>query len=99
MTKRPVYVCPHCKTRVPFGTETQPPPSRCPGCNFRLGVPSTLESFRMLLPANLVCPECQHRFVVARFTSKRVKSPNRCACLKCSSVVEVPDDPFDPQPE
>jgi DNA-directed RNA polymerase subunit RPC12/RpoP len=37
-----MYVCPQCKTRIPFGTETKPPPSRCPSCQRRLWIPTTL---------------------------------------------------------
>ena len=44
-----MYVCPKCKTRIPFGTETKPPPSECPGCGRRLGIPTTLKN----LPPNL----------------------------------------------
>src|SRR5262245_46793385 len=40
---RSVYVCPQCTTRVPVGTETKPPPSRCPSCQRPLGIPTTLE--------------------------------------------------------
>src|SRR5437879_9345298 len=40
--QRLVYVCPHCKTRIPFGTETYPPPSKCPGCQHRLDIPTVM---------------------------------------------------------
>ncbi|QDV36037.1 hypothetical protein ElP_39470 [Tautonia plasticadhaerens] len=39
---QPMYVCPQCKARIPFGTERQPPPARCPGCRRRLSIPTTL---------------------------------------------------------
>jgi DNA-directed RNA polymerase subunit RPC12/RpoP len=44
-----MYVCPQCKTRFPFGTETKPPPTRCPRCERRLWIPTTL----MKLPGGL----------------------------------------------
>jgi hypothetical protein len=31
---RSEYVCPRCKTRIPFGTTTEPPPTRCPVRNW-----------------------------------------------------------------
>ena len=40
---RTMYVCPKCKTRIPFGTETKPPPRKCPGCGRRLGIPTTMK--------------------------------------------------------
>jgi len=39
----PAYVCPGCKTRILFGTKTQPPPARCPDCNRRLWIPTALD--------------------------------------------------------
>jgi DNA-directed RNA polymerase subunit RPC12/RpoP len=41
---RSVYVCPRCKTRIPFGTETKAPPRRCPSCQRRLSIPRALAS-------------------------------------------------------
>ena len=37
-----MYICPQCKTRIPFGTETTPALTRCPGCQRRLSIPSTI---------------------------------------------------------
>jgi DNA-directed RNA polymerase subunit RPC12/RpoP len=44
-----MYVCPKCKTRIPFGTQTKPPPRKCPGCGRRLGIPTTMKE----LPASI----------------------------------------------
>ena len=44
----PIYGCPHCKTRIPFGTETKRASSRCPGCKHLLFIQSTMESVRTL---------------------------------------------------
>ena len=46
-----VYVCPKCKTRIPFGTETKPPPGRCPGCGRRLWIPTTRKTIGALTGA------------------------------------------------
>jgi uncharacterized protein YlaI len=35
-----MYVCPGCKTRIPFGTETSEPPDNCPKCRRRLYIPT-----------------------------------------------------------
>ena len=51
-SERPLYVCPQCKTRIPFGTETKPPPTRCPGCQRRLSIPTTLSKLPGHLAAN-----------------------------------------------
>src|SRR5262245_50982418 len=40
---RIVYVCPKCKTRIPFGTEKMPAQKECPGCGRRLGIPITFK--------------------------------------------------------
>jgi hypothetical protein len=40
--ERRMYVCPGCKTRIPFGTETSNPPDNCPKCRRRLYVPTTV---------------------------------------------------------
>jgi rubrerythrin len=40
LARRSMYVCPQCKTRIPFGTQTKRPPSRCPSCQRRLGIPT-----------------------------------------------------------
>lgn len=45
--RRPVYVCPGCKARIPFGTESEPPPDRCPECFRRLWIPSVVEPGRL----------------------------------------------------
>jgi hypothetical protein len=87
----PVYICPHCKTQIPFGTETKHPPGRCPGCKARLYIPTTLQSFRMLPPANVSCPACGHCFAVERFTSKNITSLARRPCPVCGAAVKVPD--------
>ena len=39
----PVYVCPGCKARIPFGTPGHPPPEHCPGCGRQLGIPSVVD--------------------------------------------------------
>lgn len=39
---RAMYACPKCKTRIPFGTETKPPPDHCPTCKRRLFIPTHL---------------------------------------------------------
>lgn len=36
------YACPKCKTRIPFGTETTPPPTHCPTCQRRLYIPTAI---------------------------------------------------------
>ena len=38
---RAVYVCPRCKTRIPFGTMSEPAPTRCPGARSRSASPSS----------------------------------------------------------
>jgi hypothetical protein len=38
-----MYVCPGCKTRIPYGTETKPPPDNCPKCQRRLYIPTKVE--------------------------------------------------------
>ncbi len=38
--KPPIYTCPKCKTKIPFGPPDKPPPRHCPGCNKRLWIPT-----------------------------------------------------------
>lgn len=40
---RLVYRCPACKTKIPFGTETTPPPDHCPTCRRELSIPTVLQ--------------------------------------------------------
>jgi hypothetical protein len=35
-----MYVCPGCKTRIPFGTKSNPPPTVCPSCQSSLHIPT-----------------------------------------------------------
>ena len=37
------YVCPGCKTQIPYGTQTNPPPDHCPTCLRGLSIPTRLE--------------------------------------------------------
>ena len=39
---RRMYVCPGCKTQIPFGTETSEPPDNCPKCRRRLYIPTIM---------------------------------------------------------
>lgn len=44
---RSMYACPQCKTRIPYGTETQPAPDRCPTCQRRLYIPTVVENLTL----------------------------------------------------
>ena len=39
---RRMYICPGCKTPIPFGTETSAPPDNCPTCRRRLYIPTMM---------------------------------------------------------
>src|SRR5262245_2434833 len=39
---RRMYICPGCKTPIPFGTETSEPPDNCPKCGRRLYIPTII---------------------------------------------------------
>jgi DNA-directed RNA polymerase subunit RPC12/RpoP len=81
----PVYICPGCKTRIPFGTEKKRPPARCPGCDRRLHIPTHYDRLPWI---DVTCPTCSERLLVERAWAGR-----RYQCPKCRSVVEVPPDP------
>ncbi len=36
----PIYTCPKCKTKIPFGTADKPAPAICTGCHKGLDIPS-----------------------------------------------------------
>jgi hypothetical protein len=79
----PVYVCPGCKTRIPFGTESNRPPTRCPGCDRELNIPSVV-----LLPlVEVTCPACARAFWMDPATT----SQRRC-CTHCGALVDLPPD-------
>jgi uncharacterized paraquat-inducible protein A len=83
--QRPVYVCPHCKTRIPFGTDAKPPARRCPGCQADLSIPSILEQLPWI---EFVCPACSSRIQLHRWWAGR-----RGVCPRCGSVIDVPHEP------
>lgn len=84
----PVYICPHCKSRIPFGTENDPPPRKCPGCQHRLFIPTALGRNSFI---ELNCPTCSTKFnvVVLRSGHRR----DHFKCPKCGSTVNPPTEP------
>ena len=64
---RSMYACPRCKTRIPFGTETVPPPDHCPNCQRRLFIPTELTT---LPPEWLARPEFQSDPVRERLSGR-----------------------------
>jgi transcription initiation factor IIE alpha subunit len=83
--QRPVYVCPHCKTRIPFGTKNNPPPSKCPGCWYQLYIPTELERDSVI---QLTCPTCTANFTIVLLWDGQPR--DRFTCPKCGSVVSPP---------
>jgi len=81
--KVPVYVCPACKTRIPFGTETKPPPDYCPGCRRLLYIPSVYDP----PPVELTCPKCVRKFQA----EGGPPGQSRC-CSHCGTQVVLPPD-------
>lgn len=79
---RPVYVCPKCKTRIPFGTRTEPPPDHCPGCGKSLGIPSVSPP---LPPIRATCPSCS-----ADLTLNGYYAGGPCLCPECGSRFIAP---------
>ena len=41
------YLCPGCKTPIPFGTEEKAPPDNCPKCRRRLYIPTVMSLARL----------------------------------------------------
>src|SRR5262245_22070904 len=84
MSTLSVYVCLGCKTRIPFGTETTPAPSRCPGCHKRLYIPASLPRDACI---EVTCPSCSTcEFVIRRPYPAR---DQRYQCRKCGAIVDV----------
>src|SRR5262249_22614276 len=83
-----VYVCPHCKTRIPLGTVTKPPPGRCPDCRRRLRIPTSLPTDAF---ADVTCPHCSTTFTPFWYELPSGTRRDRFACPKCGSVVAPPD--------
>src|SRR5262249_61643542 len=78
------YVCPNCKTRIPFGTEDTPPPKRCPKCERRLWIPSNLSPDSI---AELTCPICSTTFkTIVRFRDRPLKE---APCPTCGFPTHV----------
>ena len=44
IVRRSMYLCPHCKTPMPYGTQTEAPPDFCPECQRRLYIPTMVEN-------------------------------------------------------
>jgi len=42
--RHPIYKCPKCQTKIPFGTADKPAPSECPGCHRPLSIPTFYEA-------------------------------------------------------
>jgi transcription initiation factor IIE alpha subunit len=42
--QHPMYKCPKCKTKIPFGTAEKPAPIECPGCHKPLWIPEYVEA-------------------------------------------------------
>jgi hypothetical protein len=76
-----LYVCPHCKTRIPFGTETEAPARSCPGCQAPLSIP---RQYQRLPWIDFVCPACS-----CRLQLPRQWAGTRGLCPKCQSVIDV----------
>ena len=82
---RSVYVCPRCKTRIPFGTTTEPPPTRCPGCQKPLCIPTVLEP---IPPIQATCPSCS-----AELTLNGYYAGGPCFCPECGVKFIAPGNP------
>ncbi len=87
--RRPVYVCPGCKTKIPFGTETDPQPTRCPGCDRRLWIPTVLKLESLM---DMVCPACSATFKVVFLWNGQQQ--HQFVCPKCGGAVNPPSDPL-----
>ncbi len=85
---RSVYVCPGCKTRTPFGTETEPPPRNCPGCGRQLGIPTQFGPNALL---HLTCAACSFEFTDFDLPIWGPR-PERFRCPRCRSGVPRPAD-------
>lgn len=84
----PAYVCPRCKTGIPFGTSTQPPPTRCPGCQKPLGIPTALDP---IPPIAAICPIC-----TAEVSLNGYYAGGPCECPACKSIFTAPGkSPFE----
>ena len=83
--QQPIYVCPHCKTKIPFGTVTEPPARQCPNCHFRLYIPTVLKNLPWI---EITCPYCS-----ADVTVEREWTGWWHACPKCGAILNVPDEP------
>lgn len=79
---RSVYVCPWCKIRIPFGTTTKPPPTRCPGCGKPLGIPTELDP---IPPIRATCPACS-----AVLTLNGYYAGGPCFCPECGVKFTAP---------
>jgi len=85
--QRSVYICPQCKTRIPFGTETESPPRKCPGCERRLYIPTSFSPDSLI---EIICPNCATKHASVRWQGQeRVPFP----CRKCGSQITPPTDP------
>ncbi len=82
LNKCPVYVCPRCKTRIPFGTTTEPPPARCPGCRKPLSIPTVLDP---IPPIHATCPACS-----ADFSLNGYCAGGPCFCPECGAKFTAP---------
>lgn len=81
---RTMYICPGCKTPMPFGTETETPPDNCPKCNRRLYIPTVIGP--VLLGRTRDKPEHnspQHTVSSIRFRKLRIAFSATCliACV------------------
>jgi hypothetical protein len=88
MPGRPMYVCPHCKTRIPFGTPTKPAPDQCPSCKARLSIPTVHDGPEWLLAT---CPKCGHKAIRLLGSAGR---PHRCEV--CEFAFTLPDNLLPP---
>lgn len=79
---RSVYVCPRCKTRIPFGTTAEPPPTHCTGCRKPLSIPTVLDT---IPPIRVNCPACS-----ADLTLNGYYAGGPCFCPKCGVKFTAP---------
>jgi len=79
---RHVYVCSHCKTRIPFGTLAEPPPECCPGCSKPLGIPTVWPA---IPPIQATCPSCS-----ADLTLNGYYAGGPCLCPECGGRFTAP---------
>jgi DNA-directed RNA polymerase subunit RPC12/RpoP len=84
---RPMYFCPRCKTGIPFGTTTEPPRIRCPGCQKPLGIPNVLDPIPLI---HATCPACS-----ADFSLNGYYAGGPCFCPECGVKFTAPgNSPF-----